>query len=128
MTAAALLTLDARVAGAFVNCSISANACIYGPDGQRWFVLNARHRTAPRAASVTTEGSRSSSTDHGWGCGATDGATAKGRSWGYGNRTAATYRALAECSRKTARACHIISCSAAIHSQAEVPLAWYNNP
>jgi len=124
MIAAALPTLDIRVAAAQVhNCKVYLNDCQYGPNGGLWW-----GRARPRAVSLTTEGSRSSSGEHGWGCGATDGGTAKGRSWGYGNRTAASYRALAECSRKTGSGsgCHIISCSASVHSQAEVPLAWYN--
>jgi hypothetical protein len=124
MIAVALLTLDVRVAAAqSYPCWARLNACHYGPDGRmHWGMAN------PSAVSFTTGGSRSSSGEHGWGCGATDGGTAKGRSWGYGNRTAASYRALAECSRKTASggACHIVSCSASVHSQAEVPLAWFN--
>ena len=120
--AAALLTLDIRVAAAQIhNCKDYLHDCHYGARGQGVW-----ERGAVRRVSLTTEGSRSSSGEHGWGCGATDGATAKGRSWGYGNRTAASYRALAECSRKTAGGCHIMSCSASVHSQAEVPLAWFN--
>jgi hypothetical protein len=122
MIAAALLTLDIRVAGAQVHdCKVYLRDCHYGVGGERFW-----NRGRPRAASLTTEASRSSSGEHNWGCGATDGGTAKGRSWGYSNRTAATYRALAECSRKTTRSCHIMSCSASVHSQAEVPVAWYN--
>jgi hypothetical protein len=124
MIAAASLTLDARVAGAQSHpCWARLNACHYDSDGRMHWGMAAR----PRAASLTTEASRSSSGEHNWGCGATDGGTAKGRSWGYGNRTAATYRALSECSRKTTGACHIMSCSASVYSQADVPSAWFNN-
>ena len=125
MLGAALLTLEVRAAGAMGNCAISAEACKYGSNGTLWFVPNGP-APGPRAVSLTTGGGRASSGEHGWGCGATDGAMAKGRSWGFSNRAAALYRALSECSRRTARSCHVISCSASVHSQAEVPLAWFN--
>jgi hypothetical protein len=120
MIASALLTLDICIAGAQVhNCKVYLKDCHYGSDGRlRW------ERWAVRPVSLTSEGSHSSGGDHRWGCGATDG-TAKGRSWGYGNRTAASYRALAECSRKTAGSCHIMSCSASVSSRADVPSAWF---
>jgi hypothetical protein len=126
MAAAVLLGLDVRAVRAMVNCNISANACMYGAHGKLWFVPNGWPRAARRTVSFTTEASRSSSGDHRWGCGATDG-TAKGRSWGYSNKTAASYRALAECSRKTSGSCHIMSCSASVYSQADAPSAWFNN-
>jgi hypothetical protein len=122
--AAALVTLDIRVAAAQTHdCMVYLKDCHYGQDGLRYWGWR---KARARPVSLTTDGSRSSSGDHNWGCGATDGAAAKGRSWGYSNRTAATYRALAECSRKTTRGCHIMSCSASVHSQAEVPVAWFN--
>jgi len=113
MIAAALLTLDVRAASAMGNCQISVDACKYGAEGALWF----GSPPGPRA------GSGSSS----WGCGATDGRV-KGGSYGYGNRAAASYRALAECARRTASGggCHIISCSASIHSQAEAVSALFN--
>jgi len=122
MIAAASLTLDIRIAAAQIhNCKVYLNDCNYGADGRmRWW-----RRAGVRTASVATEGSRTSSGGHNWGCGATDGATAKGRSWGYGNRTAASYRALAECSRKTTGSCHIMSCSASVHSRADAPSGWF---
>jgi hypothetical protein len=118
MIVAALLTLDARVApAALSNCTVYPDACKYGAHGLLWFLPNGSLRARPRA------GSGSSS----WGCGATDGRV-KGGSYGYGNRAAASYRALAECARRTAGGggCHIISCSASIHSQAEAVSAWFN--
>jgi hypothetical protein len=59
-----------------------------------------------------------------WGCGATNG-TVKGRSWNYPNRLAASYRALAACSRKSAQGgCRVVSCRPAVHTAYEAQAIW----
>jgi hypothetical protein len=62
-----------------------------------------------------------------WGCGATDGKV-KGKSWNYSNRTAASYRALAECSRKSTHGrCRVVSCQPAVHTSYEAVAIWGAN-
>lgn len=62
-----------------------------------------------------------------WGCGATDGKV-KGKSWNYRNRTAASYRALAECSRKTTQGrCRVVSCLPSVHTSYEAVAIWGAN-
>jgi hypothetical protein len=62
-----------------------------------------------------------------WGCGATDG-KAKGRSWNYSNRTAASYRAVAECSSKSTHGrCRVVSCQPAVHTSYEAVAIWGAN-
>lgn len=59
-----------------------------------------------------------------WGCAATNG-TATGRSWGFPNHAAASYRALAECAQRTSRGgCRIVGCRAAIDSSFDARAAW----
>ena len=51
-----------------------------------------------------------------WGCVATDGvARARGRSWGYPNRTSASYGALSACAKR-GTSCRVVSCNASVHS------------
>jgi len=58
-----------------------------------------------------------SSTGAAWGCGATDG-QARGRSWGFPNKAAASFRALSECAKRSPH-CYIVSCSPSIHNYDE---------
>ncbi len=61
-----------------------------------------------------------------WGCGATDG-TATGRSWGFRNHTAASYRALAECTQRSRRGgCRVVGCSSSINTYYDAHVAWFN--
>ena len=67
------------------------------------------------AASLTGGGAATGS--HAWGCSATDG-QARGRSWGFPNKAAASFRALSECAKRSAH-CHILSCSPSVHNYYE---------
>lgn len=87
-------------------------------------------RTGSTATPRTSSGNNIS--EHAWGCGATDG-TATGRSWGARNKTAASYRALAECAQRSTRGrtaklighCRVVSCSPSIKTYYDAHLAWF---
>jgi hypothetical protein len=92
------------------NCIGGPWRCHYNANGRLYF---GAHPRDPNRAS--------------WGCGATDGKV-RGRSWNYASRTAASYRALAECSRKTAQGrCHIVSCRPGVHNSFEAIAIWGAN-
>jgi len=89
------------------NCIGGPWRCHYGSEGRlHW---GARAPDANRPA---------------WGCGATDG-KARGRSWGFPNRPAAMYGALAACNRSSVqKTCRLVSCRAGVHSQFEAQAIW----
>jgi hypothetical protein len=108
LAALALLIADVAAARAAMRlCNAEPQRCRYSSDGRQYF-----HAFGSRtAAAGTATGSQA------WGCGATDG-TARGRSWNFSNRTAASFRALSECAKRSPH-CHIVSCSASVHSYDE---------
>jgi len=89
------------------NCIGGPWRCHYGAEGRlHW---GARAPDPNRAA---------------WGCGATDG-KAKGRSWAFPNRAAASYAALAACNgRSVQKTCRLLSCRTSVHSQFEAQAIW----
>jgi hypothetical protein len=124
MAALALMIADVAASRAAVrSCNAEPWRCRYSSDGRQYF-HPAGSGTSVSTATLST-GAGAASNGHGWGCGATDG-TARGRSWGFPNRTAASYRALSECTKRSAHAsCRIVSCSAAVHSYDEAQVAWF---
>jgi hypothetical protein len=113
MAALALLIVDATAAHAATKiCDVMPWRCRYEPDGRNYYWSPGRHMPAYGATGAgTATGSQA------WGCGATDG-TARGRSWGFPNRAAASFRALSECAKRSTH-CHIVSCSPSIHNYYE---------
>lgn len=98
-------------------CDINPLRCRYNPNGRKYYWT--RDRRMPGSAGTPNRAA--------WGCGATDGKV-RGRSWNFSNRTAASYRALSECSRKTTSArCHIVSCRPSVHSSYEAIAIWGPN-
>jgi hypothetical protein len=107
---ATLVLLIANVAAARAavrSCNAEPQRCRYSSDGRQYFHAFGSRTTAGGAATGS----------HGWGCGATDG-TARGRSWNFSNRAAASFRALSECAKRSPH-CHIVSCSPSVHSYDE---------
>jgi hypothetical protein len=115
----ALVMADAAAAHAAMRlCNAEPQRCRYSSDGRQYFHA---------AGSPISTGGGAAASDHGWGCGATNG-TAKGRSWGFSNKAAASYRALSECSKRAPQGgCHVVSCSASVHSYDEAHVAWFAN-
>ena len=112
LAASVLMISDITAAHALTFCDIYPNRCQYTPSGKGYYY--------PLGYRLPSEGARASSGGAmaaAWGCIATDG-HARGRSWGYPNRLAASYGALSGCT-KLAPHCRIVSCSASIHSQYE---------
>ena len=110
MTALALLIADVAAArAAMYLCNAQPWRCRYSSDGRQYFHLGSTG--TPSTGAGTATGSQA------WGCGATDG-TARGRSWGFPNKAAASFRALSECAKRSAH-CHIIACSASVHNYDE---------
>jgi len=111
MAALALMLSGVVAARAAVqNCSIYPERCQYGSNGVYYFYPQGYRMPQSTGAGTATSGQA-------WGCGATDG-TARGRSWGFPNRAAASFRALSECAKRSTH-CHIISCSASVHNYDE---------
>jgi hypothetical protein len=126
LAALAVIIADVPTARAFLDaCDVTPSRCQYGADG-RWYFYPPGYRMpgsneAPRGRAVQAPIRAA------WGCGATDG-KARGRSWGFPNRAAASYRALSECSKHGAPGrCRILSCSAAVHSQYEAHTLWFTD-
>src|ERR1700726_1169047 len=116
MAALALMLSGVSAARAAVqNCSIYPERCQYGANGVYYFYPQGYRM--PQSTGGPTAGSAQATTRAAWGCGATDG-TARGRSWGFPNRAAASFRALSECAKRSPR-CHIVSCSPDIHNYYE---------
>jgi hypothetical protein len=62
-----------------------------------------------------------------WGCGTTDG-VATGRSWGFRNQAAASFRALAECSQRSTRGgCRVVSCSSSVNTYYDAHVTWFKD-
>jgi hypothetical protein len=98
----------ARAATKF--CDIYPARCQYSGNGVNYYYpLGYRMPTSTAAPEAAARAA--------WGCGATDG-QARGRSWGFPNRTAASLRALSECAKRSTH-CHIVSCSPGIHNYYE---------
>ncbi len=109
LAALALLIADVAAAHAAMrSCNAQPWLCRYSSDGRQYFYAEGSNRPISSATS---------STGAAWGCGATDG-TARGRSWGFPNKAAASLRALSECAKRSPH-CHIVSCSASIHNYYE---------
>jgi hypothetical protein len=118
MTAFALLIADAAaVRAAMYLCNAQPWRCSYSSDGRQYFNLGSTATSSTSAGTAT--GSQA------WGCGATDG-TARGRSWGFPNRAAASYRALSECAKRSTH-CHIVSCSSSVHNYNEAGAVLYSD-
>ena len=110
MAALALMLSGVAAARAAVqNCSIYPERCRYGANGVYYFYPQGYRMPQSTGGPATIRAA--------WGCGATDG-TARGRSWGFPNRTAASLRALSECAKRSTH-CHIVSCSPSIHNYDE---------
>jgi hypothetical protein len=109
LAALALLIADVAAAQAAMRlCNAQPWRCRYSSDGRQYFYAEGSNRPISSATS---------STGAACGCGATDG-TARGRSWNFSNKAAASYRALSECAKRSPH-CHIISCSPDIHNYDE---------
>jgi hypothetical protein len=108
MAALALMIADVAASYAAMRlCNAQPERCRYSADGRQYFYPSGR---------AMPTGIGQAANAGAWGCGATDG-TAKGRSWGFPNQAAASFRALSECSKRSAHAsCRIVSCNAAVHS------------
>jgi hypothetical protein len=109
LAALALLIADVAATQAAMRlCNAQPWRCRYSSDGRQYFYAEGSNRPISSATS---------STGAAWGCGATDG-TARGRSWNFSNKAAASYRALSECAKRSPH-CHIISCSPSVHNYDE---------
>jgi hypothetical protein len=116
LTALVLLIADVAAAQAAMRlCNAQPWRCRYSPDGRQYFYAEGSNRPISSATS---------STGAAWGCGATDG-VARGRSWNFSNRSAALFRALSECAKRSPR-CHLITCSASIHNYDEAQAAFFS--
>jgi hypothetical protein len=114
--------VTAAHAAAITPCDVMPTRCGYGANGRLYFyppgyrVPNAGEPWGNRAVHFPERAA--------WGCGATDG-KARGRSWNYTKRQAASYRALSECARKSVRGnCRIVSCRTAVHNSYEAIAIW----
>jgi hypothetical protein len=109
LAALALLIADVAAAQAAMRlCNAQPWRCRYSSDGRQYFYAENSNRPISSATS---------STGAAWGCGATDG-VARGRSWNFSNKAAASFRALSECAKRSAH-CHIIACSSSVHNYGE---------
>ena len=105
-------------------CDVMPERCRYNALGRRIFHPPGHSMLVSTAASPSGAGNP---THRGaWGCGATDG-VATGRSWGFSNKTAASYRALAECRlRSTQQQCRLVSCSRFVKTSGDAQLTWFS--
>jgi hypothetical protein len=116
LAALALLITDVAAARAvMVSCVAEPWRCSYSSDGRRYF--HSAGSRMPVSTATSSTGAGTATTSQAWGCGATDG-TARGRSWGFSNQAAASFRALSECAKRSSH-CHIVSCSASVHNYDE---------
>jgi len=120
IAALGLIISDVSVARALSFCDVNPDRCRYSPSGKGYYYP--RGRPMPQGlepAFVERTGTGNAARTQAWGCGATDG-KATGRSWGYRNKAAASYSALAACTQRSARAsCHIVSCSSSVRNRDE---------
>ena len=121
LAAMAVLIADVTAAHAATKiCDVMPWRCRYETDGRNYYWSPGHHMPAYGAtAAGTATGSQA------WGCGATDG-TARGRSWGFPNRAAASFRALSECAKRRTH-CHIVSCSSSVHNYNEAGAILYSD-
>jgi hypothetical protein len=126
MAALALTIADVAAArAAMMLCNAQPWRCRYSSNGRQYFYPAGHRMPVSTATSSTDAGAVTNG--HGWDCGATDG-TARGRSWGFPNQAAASYRALSECTKRSAHAsCRIVSCSASVHDYSEAQVAWFSD-
>ena len=118
LAALALLIADVASARAAMDlCNAQPWRCRYSSDGRQYFHLGSTG--TPSTSAGTATGSQA------WGCGATDG-TARGRSWGFPNKAAASLRALSECAKRSTH-CHIVSCSSSVHNYNEAGAILYSD-
>ena len=90
LAALAVLIADvAAVHAATKTCDVMPWRCRYNADGRKYYWTPDRHMPAYGAAPSTGTGAATSS--HAWGCSATDG-QARGRSWGFSNKAAASFQ------------------------------------
>jgi hypothetical protein len=124
LAALAVLIADvAAVRAATKTCDVMPWRCRYNADGRKYYWTPDRHMPGYGSAPSASAGAATSS--HAWGCGATDG-KATGRSWGFPNKAAASFRALSECTKRSAQAsCRVVSCSASVHSYYEAHVTWF---
>ena len=116
LAALALLIADVAAAHAATKIwDVMPWRCRYEPDGRNYYWSPGRHM--PAYSATPSSGAGTASSGQAWGCGATDG-QARGRSWGFPNKAAASYRALSECAKRSTH-CHIVSCSPSIHNYYE---------
>jgi hypothetical protein len=120
MAALAVMIFDVTSgrAAMMTRCNAQPERCRYSPDGRNYFYSS--DRRMPQSTATT-------STRAAWGCGATDGHST-GRSWGFANRAAASYRALAECTqRSTHGPCHVVSCNPSVTTYGDAQVAWFSD-
>lgn len=121
MAAAALTIADVSAARALTFCDIYPERCRYSPSGRGYYYPQGQRMPEglePAFIERNGTGNAASTQARGsWGCGATDG-QARGRSWGFPNRAAASLRALSECAKRSTH-CHIVSCNPSIHNYNE---------
>jgi hypothetical protein len=124
LAALALLIADvAAVRAATKPCDVMPWRCRYNSDARRHFYPLSRHMPEWSATHSISAGTATGS--QAWGCGATDG-VARGRSWGFPNKASASFRALAECTKRSTQvSCRIVSCSASVHSYYEAHVTWF---
>jgi hypothetical protein len=116
LAALALLIADVAAARAATKiCDVMPWRCRYEADGRYYYWSPGRHMPAYGSTSSSAAGTATGR--QAWGCGATDG-QARGRSWGFPNKAAASFRALSECAKRSTH-CHIVSCSPSIHNYDE---------
>src|ERR1700694_5022492 len=116
LAASALLIADVAAARAATKiCDVMPWRCRYNADGRNYYWTPDRHM--PGYSPTASAGAGTATSSQAWGCGATDG-TARGRSWGFPNKAAASFRALSECAKRSTH-CHIVSCSSSIHNYYE---------
>jgi len=110
LAALALLIADVAAARAAMRlCNAEPWRCRYSSDGRQYFYV--------AGTGMPSTGAGTATSNQAWGCGATDG-QARGRSWGFPNKAAASFRALSECAKRSTH-CHIVSCSPSIHNYYE---------
>jgi hypothetical protein len=126
MAALALLISDvAATRAATKPCDVMPERCRYNSLGRRIFY--APGYRMPESTVTPPTSARQATDRSAWGCGATDG-VATGRSWGFPNKTAASYRALAECTqRSTHERCRVVSCSPFVHTYYDAHVAWFSD-
>ena len=117
LAALALLIADVTAARAATKiCDVMPWRCRYEPDGRNYYWTPDRHMPAYGSTPSTGAGAADERSPHG--TAVRIDRTARGRSWGFPNRAAASFRALSECAKRSTH-CHIVSCSPDIHNYDE---------